>query len=163
MSEFVFTSESVTEGHPDKICDQISDAVLDKIIAEHGNENSVKVFYKDTYTESRLEMLLSGRIDVYIGSIPELRLAMEERGNLEDVEYVSIKEGRWMLGHAACPKTGWGNSVIAAINSALSDREALRRLESIYISHMDGMVPDGYRDHFESMIAEPMLAGGSTH
>lgn len=27
-----FTSESVTEGHPDKICDQISDAVLDAII-----------------------------------------------------------------------------------------------------------------------------------
>ncbi len=34
MNEFVFTSESVTEGHPDKICDQISDAVLDKIIAD---------------------------------------------------------------------------------------------------------------------------------
>jgi len=30
----LFTSESVTEGHPDKICDQISDAVLDAIIAE---------------------------------------------------------------------------------------------------------------------------------
>ena len=29
MSEFLFTSESVTEGHPDKIADQISDAVLD--------------------------------------------------------------------------------------------------------------------------------------
>ena len=29
-----FTSESVTEGHPDKICDQISDAVLDAIIAK---------------------------------------------------------------------------------------------------------------------------------
>ena len=29
MSDFIFTSESVTEGHPDKICDQISDAVLD--------------------------------------------------------------------------------------------------------------------------------------
>ena len=28
-----FTSESVTEGHPDKICDQISDAVLDAILA----------------------------------------------------------------------------------------------------------------------------------
>ena len=27
----LFTSESVTEGHPDKICDQISDAVLDSI------------------------------------------------------------------------------------------------------------------------------------
>jgi S-adenosylmethionine synthetase len=29
-----FTSESVTEGHPDKICDQISDAVLDEILAK---------------------------------------------------------------------------------------------------------------------------------
>lgn len=31
---FVFTSESVTEGHPDKIADQISDAVLDAILAK---------------------------------------------------------------------------------------------------------------------------------
>ncbi|MCI6639815.1 MAG: methionine adenosyltransferase [Pygmaiobacter massiliensis] len=34
MSKRFFTSESVTEGHPDKICDQISDAVLDAILAE---------------------------------------------------------------------------------------------------------------------------------
>ncbi len=33
-SAYVFTSESVTEGHPDKICDQISDAVLDAILAK---------------------------------------------------------------------------------------------------------------------------------
>ena len=33
MSNRIFTSESVTEGHPDKICDQISDAVLDAILA----------------------------------------------------------------------------------------------------------------------------------
>lgn len=32
MSHYFFTSESVTEGHPDKICDQISDAVLDAIL-----------------------------------------------------------------------------------------------------------------------------------
>ncbi len=32
MANFIFTSESVTEGHPDKICDQISDAILDAII-----------------------------------------------------------------------------------------------------------------------------------
>ena len=31
MRKYLFTSESVTEGHPDKICDQISDAVLDAI------------------------------------------------------------------------------------------------------------------------------------
>ncbi|MPM07623.1 S-adenosylmethionine synthase [bioreactor metagenome] len=34
MSRRIFTSESVTEGHPDKICDQISDAVLDDILAK---------------------------------------------------------------------------------------------------------------------------------
>ncbi len=34
MSSRIFTSESVTEGHPDKICDQISDAVLDYIISQ---------------------------------------------------------------------------------------------------------------------------------
>ena len=32
MAKHLFTSESVTEGHPDKICDQISDAVLDAIL-----------------------------------------------------------------------------------------------------------------------------------
>jgi len=34
MSRFVFTSESVTEGHPDKICDQISDSVLDALLSQ---------------------------------------------------------------------------------------------------------------------------------
>ncbi len=34
MAKYLFTSESVTEGHPDKICDQISDAVLDAILAQ---------------------------------------------------------------------------------------------------------------------------------
>ena len=34
MSRYVFTSESVTEGHPDKICDQISDAVLDALLTK---------------------------------------------------------------------------------------------------------------------------------
>jgi len=34
MSNRIFTSESVTEGHPDKICDQVSDAVLDALLAQ---------------------------------------------------------------------------------------------------------------------------------
>src|SRR6202030_3253041 len=33
-TEFLFTSESVTEGHPDKIADQISDGVLDAVLAD---------------------------------------------------------------------------------------------------------------------------------
>ena len=34
MGKILFTSESVTEGHPDKICDQISDAILDAMLAQ---------------------------------------------------------------------------------------------------------------------------------
>ena len=34
MSKYLFTSESVTEGHPDKICDNISDAILDAILEQ---------------------------------------------------------------------------------------------------------------------------------
>ena len=34
MSNFLFTSESVSEGHPDKVADQISDAVLDAILEQ---------------------------------------------------------------------------------------------------------------------------------
>ena len=37
MSSWTFTSESVTEGHPDKMADQITDAVLDAILAEDPN------------------------------------------------------------------------------------------------------------------------------
>lgn len=37
MEKILFTSESVTEGHPDKICDKISDAILDAILAQDAN------------------------------------------------------------------------------------------------------------------------------
>ena len=37
MAKFLFTSESVTEGHPDKLCDRISDSVLDALIAQDRN------------------------------------------------------------------------------------------------------------------------------
>src|SRR5574344_2154956 len=34
MKNYIFTSESVTEGHPDKVCDQVSDAILDEILKQ---------------------------------------------------------------------------------------------------------------------------------
>ena len=34
--KILFTSESVTEGHPDKMCDQISDAILDELMSQNG-------------------------------------------------------------------------------------------------------------------------------
>jgi S-adenosylmethionine synthetase len=37
LSKYLFTSESVTEGHPDKACDAISDAILDDILSKDPN------------------------------------------------------------------------------------------------------------------------------
>ena len=47
MSKYLFTSESVTEGHPDKVCDRISDSVLDAIIA---NDPNARVACETTVT-----------------------------------------------------------------------------------------------------------------
>ena len=44
--QYLFTSESVTEGHPDKMCDQISDAILDAILDE-GSERARRLRDRD--------------------------------------------------------------------------------------------------------------------
>ncbi len=54
--KYLFTSESVTEGHPDKMCDQISDAILDAMIAEDKSsrvacETAIKTGFVLTYGE----------------------------------------------------------------------------------------------------------------
>ena len=50
MKDFLFTSESVSEGHPDKISDQISDAVLDQFLAKDSNSHVAC----ETYVSSKL-------------------------------------------------------------------------------------------------------------
>ena len=57
MARFLFTSESVTEGHPDKICDQISDAVLDDIYA---HDPQARVACETTVTTG--QVLVMGEI-----------------------------------------------------------------------------------------------------
>ena len=54
MSKILFTSESVTEGHPDKICDKISDAILDAMLAE-GPQSRVAC---ETFTTTGLIMIM---------------------------------------------------------------------------------------------------------
>ncbi len=43
MSDYIFTSESVSEGHPDKMADQISDAVLDEILKQDDSPELARV------------------------------------------------------------------------------------------------------------------------
>ena len=53
MDKRLFTSESVTEGHPDKMCDAISDAILDALLAQ----DPMSRVACETATTTRLESL----------------------------------------------------------------------------------------------------------
>ena len=85
MSErFLFTSESVTEGHPDKVADQISDAVVDAIMAE---DPEGRVACETLVTTG--VAFLGGEIttDIYV-DIPDL-----VRGTIRDIGYTSDAYG----------------------------------------------------------------------
>ena len=65
MSERLFTSESVTEGHPDKICDQISDAILDAMIAEDRTSRvAVETMVTTGLVHVAGEVTTSGYVDI---------------------------------------------------------------------------------------------------
>ena len=84
MSRTLFTSESVTEGHPDKMCDQISDAVLDAIFAEDPN---ARVACETAVTTGLV--LVMGEISTkcYV-DIPKI-----VRGTIRDIGYDRAKYG----------------------------------------------------------------------
>ena len=54
LNDFVFTSESVNEGHPDKLCDQVSDAILDACLAQ----DPFAMVACETATKSGMVMVL---------------------------------------------------------------------------------------------------------
>ena len=64
--QFLFTSESVTEGHPDKVCDQISDSILDAILT---NDKNSRVAC-ETLTTTDL-VVVSGEITIPNKEIPD--------------------------------------------------------------------------------------------
>ena len=82
--DFLFTSESVTEGHPDKIADQISDAVLDAILAQ------------DSRGRVACESLLTTGLVVVAGEITTscyVDIPQVVRQTIEDIGYVRAEYG----------------------------------------------------------------------
>ena len=64
MSEFLFTSESVSEGHPDKVADQISDAVLDAILAQDPRSRvAAETLVKDNLVVLAGEITTNARVN----------------------------------------------------------------------------------------------------
>ena len=84
MARHLFTSESVTEGHPDKICDQISDAVLDAIYAQDPN---ARVACETTVTTGIVSVMGEITTNCYV-DIPKVA-----RSVIEDIGYTRAKYG----------------------------------------------------------------------
>ncbi|SMX23779.1 methionine adenosyltransferase [Boseongicola aestuarii] len=95
---YIFTSESVSEGHPDKVCDRISDAVLDAFLTE---EPEARVAAETFATTNRVviggEVGLSdaGRLDEYLGRIEAIT-----RECIRDIGYEQDE-----FHHATCQVT----------------------------------------------------------
>ena len=84
MAKRLFTSESVTEGHPDKICDQISDAVLDAILAK---DPQARVACETTVTTGLVHVMGEITTSCYV-DIPKIA-----RQVVRDIGYDRAKFG----------------------------------------------------------------------
>ena len=66
--KWLFTSESVTEGHPDKVCDQISDSILDAILEK---DNMARVACETTCTTGMVFVMGEITTEAYV-DIPSI-------------------------------------------------------------------------------------------
>ena len=88
-NDYIFTSESVSEGHPDKVCDRISDTILDAFLAE---EPEARVACETFATTNRVviggEVGLSdqSKLTEYMNAVPDL-----VRGAIKDIGYEQDK------------------------------------------------------------------------
>lgn len=84
MAKFLFTSESVTEGHPDKICDRISDSILDAMIAQ---DRQSRVACETTCTTGQVMVMgeITSKANV---NIPEI-----VRSTICEIGYDSSEKG----------------------------------------------------------------------
>ncbi len=83
MAHRLFTSESVTEGHPDKVCDQISDAVLDDILA-HDPEAHVAC---ESFTTTGMIVVMGEITTKHYTDIPAIARRTVERIGYTDPSY----------------------------------------------------------------------------
>ena len=95
MARHLFTSESVTEGHPDKVCDQISDAVLDAIMKQDPNGRVAC----EAFCTTGMIMVMGEITTTCYVDIPKIA-----RSVLKDIGY-------------NCPKAGFDGSACAVVTS----------------------------------------------
>ena len=114
--KFLFTSESVTEGHPDKVCDQISDAILDEFLTKYPQS---RVAAETSVTTGMV--LVSGEItsDCYV-DIPSV-----VRNTIKDIGYVGESSGGFDANTCAVLTSidEQSTDIAGGVNKALESRK----------------------------------------
>lgn len=83
---YFFTSESVSEGHPDKLCDQISDAVLDAALKDDPNSRvAIECLVKTGFVVVAGEMTTSTYIDIQNVARDTIKMAGYDRPDRKSV------------------------------------------------------------------------------
>jgi len=120
--KFLFTSESVTEGHPDKVCDQISDAILDAFLTK---DPKSRVAAETSVTTGMV--LVAGEItsDCYV-DIPKV-----VRKTIEDIGYVGKAGGGFDANTCAVLTSidEQSSDIAGGVNQALESRSACSTTE----------------------------------
>lgn len=117
MSNYLFSSESVTEGHPDKICDQISDAILDALLTQDVN---ARVAVESAATTGLVlvfgEVSTEGFVD-----IPAV-----VRGVIADIGYVGTRSGGFDAKNVAVLTSidEQSSDISAGVTKAIEQRKA---------------------------------------
>ncbi len=115
MSKKLFTSESVTEGHPDKLCDQISDAILDAVLAQ------------DPYGRVAAETTVTTGLALVVGEISTqcyVDIPKIVRGVITDIGYTKSEYG--FDGHTCAVLTAideQSGDIAMGVNKAMEFRE----------------------------------------
>ena len=100
-SNFIFTSESVSEGHPDKVCDRISDAVLDAFISE---EPEARVACETFATTNRV--VIGGEV-----GLSDKNILKEYMNRIDDIARACIKR-HWLRTRKISSRNCRGNKLI---------------------------------------------------
>ena len=90
MAKMLFTSESVTEGHPDKVADQISDAVLDAILEKDPNG---RVACETSVTTGMVFCMGEITTSCYVDFPKIARKVVEENNQFEDIGWYTDEKG----------------------------------------------------------------------
>ena len=136
MSHYVFTSESVTEGHPDKICDQISDAVLDNILAQ---DPMARVACETVTTTGMILVMGEISTECYV-DIPAIARKTVERIGYTDPTYGFDAKGCAIL--TAIDEQS--PDIAVGVNTAIEQREQHESDEASLVGAGDQGMMFGY-------------------